>query len=193
MTDRIWTIPNLLSAFRIILILVFAALFAVKNDGWAIAALAVAGFTDFFDGYLARRWHQVTRLGRFLDPAADRLLTLTMVIGLPLRGIIPWWVSGVLIARDVVVGVALMVGKRRGVTAPNVTFAGKSATFGLFVFLPLAYLAFDRWAVVSAIALLGTLVSATVYWWAGLGYVREALRRPIVLRWAEDDRAAGEQ
>ncbi len=121
---------------RIALIVVFVVLLARRDDGWAITALAAAGVSDFFDGFLARRWNQVTTLGRVLDPAADRLLTLAVVLGLGLRGIIPWWLVGVLVLRDAVVGVALLVGKRRGVGTPQVTFVGKSATTGLYVFLP---------------------------------------------------------
>src|SRR5664279_5288456 len=115
---------------RIVLIVAFAVLLARHVDGWAITALVAAGVSDFFDGFLARRWNQVTTLGRVLDPAADRLLTLAVVIGLGLRGIIPWWLVGVLLARDVVVGVALLIGRRRGVGTPRVTFVGKAATFG---------------------------------------------------------------
>jgi len=179
---RVWTVPNVISMFRIALIVVFAVFLAIGSDGWAITALAIAGVSDFFDGFLARRWNQVTRLGRLLDPAADRLLTLTMVVGLPWRGIIPWWLAGVLLARDIVVGVALLLGKRRGTPAPQVTFAGKAATFGLYVFLPLAYLAWDRWDAVHMVALVGASVSAAAYWFSGIGYVLEVRRTSTVLR-----------
>ncbi len=179
---RVWTVPNAISMFRIALIVVFAVFLALRSDGLAITALAVAGVSDFFDGFLARRWNQVTRLGRLLDPAADRLLTLTMVIGLPLRGIIPWWLSGVLLTRDILVGAALLLAKRRGVSAPQVTFAGKSATFGLYVFLPLAYLSWDRWDAVHAVALFWAVLSAILYWISGIGYVLEVRRTSTVLR-----------
>src|SRR6188768_3963457 len=93
---------------RIALIVVFTVLLANENDGWAIAALAAAGISDFLDGYLARRWNQVTKLGRVLDPTADRMLTIAVVLGLGIRGIIPWWLVAVLFARDVVVAIALL-------------------------------------------------------------------------------------
>jgi cardiolipin synthase len=172
-SDRIATVPNAISAFRIALIVAFAVCLATQRDGWAIAALAVAGVSDFFDGFLARRWNQTTRLGTILDPAADRLLTVVMVVGLPLRGVIPWWLAGVLAARDVVVGIALLAGKRRGLAVPKVTFAGKSATFGLYVFLPLAYLAWHRWDAVWVAGIVGAVVAATLYWISGIGYVLE--------------------
>src|SRR5664279_1014439 len=100
---------------RIVLIVAFAVLLARHVDGWAITALVAAGVSDFFDGFLARRWNQVTTLGRVLDPTADRLLTLAVVIGLGLRSVVPWWLVAVLLARDVVVAIALLVGRNRGV------------------------------------------------------------------------------
>jgi cardiolipin synthase (CMP-forming) len=168
--------------FRILLLIVFAVCLARGADAAAIWALVIAGVSDFFDGFLARRWNQVTRLGRLLDPAADRLFTLTMVIGLPLRGIIPWWLSGVLLARDIVVGGVLLWGKRKGVSAPQVTFVGKSATFGLYVFLPLMYLSWNRWGGVHSIALFWAVVSALLYWISGIGYVLEVRRAQAALR-----------
>ena len=179
-SDRVLTIPNAISALRIVLIVVFAVLLAVGNDGWAIAALAVAGFSDFFDGYLARRWNQVTKLGRILDPTADRLLTIAVVLGLALRGIIPWWLLAVLFARDIVVGIALLYARRHNVDAPQVTMIGKWATALLFFCLPLAYLAVVAFASATwlhTIAIIGGTVAAVVYWIAGLGYVRDVRAR----------------
>lgn len=171
-----WTVPNVISMLRIALIAVFAVLLVRHRDGWAITALAAAGVSDFLDGFLARRWNQITALGRVLDPTADRLLTLAVVIGLGLRGILPWWLVAVLLVRDALVGIALLVGARRGVGTPQVTFVGKSATFGLYVFLPLAYLA-QHDAGWTAVALWGAAASAAAYWWAGIGYVADVARR----------------
>jgi cardiolipin synthase len=176
-SSRVWTIPNVISMVRIALIVVFAVLLASHRDGWAITALVVAGVSDFLDGFLARRWNQVTRLGRILDPAADRLLTLAVVIGLGLRGIVPWWLVGVLLARDAVVGIALLVGQRASAAAPQVTFVGKAATTGLYFFLPLSYLAYGHSDLWHAIGIWGSAASAVVYWYAGLGYVADVARR----------------
>jgi len=175
--SRVWTIPNVITMLRIVLIVAFAILLARHADGWAIAALVAGGVSDFFDGFLARRWNQVTTLGRVLDPAADRLLTLAVVIGLGLRAIIPWWLVAALVARDAVVGIALLVGKRRGVATPQVTFVGKAATFGLYWFLPLSYLAYGRSGAWHAVGIWGAATSAAVYWYAGLGYVRDVAGR----------------
>ena len=175
-----WTIPNIISMVRIALIVVFTVLLINENDGWAIAALAAAGISDFLDGYLARRWNQVTKLGRVLDPTADRMLTLAVVFGLGARGIVPWWLVAVLVARDIVVGIALLYARSRGVESPQVTMTGKWATALLYFFLPLAYLAYiafpeQEWLHTFAIA--GGAAAAVVYWLAGLGYVRDVRTR----------------
>lgn len=105
--DKVLTIPNALSALRVAGVPVFLWLtlqpyFGNANlDKWAIALLAISGATDYLDGKLARRWNQVTRLGQILDPAADRLYTLSTLLALLLRGIIPWWFLVILLARDV--------------------------------------------------------------------------------------------
>lgn len=176
-TRDIWTVPNAISMLRIALIGVFGWTLVIGQDGWAIAALALAGISDFLDGYLARRWNQVTALGRILDPAADRMLTVVVVLGLGIRGIVPWIVVAVLLARDVVVGVALVIGRSRGIESPQVTFLGKAATAALYFFLPLAFLAFARWDAVHTLAIVGAWLAAVLYWLAGLGYVRDVARR----------------
>ncbi len=160
---------------RIALIVVFAWLIITERDGWAIAALAAAGVSDFLDGFLARRWNQVTALGKILDPAADRLLTIAVVLALAWRDIVPWWLVFVLLTRDAVVGIALLIGRSRGASAPQVTFIGKLATALLYVFLPLSYLAYDRWDPVHVLAIVGATVTSALYWAAGLRYVREIL------------------
>ena len=176
-SSRVWTVPNVISMLRIGLIVVFAVLLARRIDGWAITALAAAGMSDFLDGFLARRWNQVTTLGRVLDPAADRLLTLAVVVGLGLRGIIPWWLVAALIVRDVVVGIALLVGKRRGLGTPQVAFIGKTATFGFYVFLPLSYLAYGHSDAWHSIGIWGSAAFVVLYWYAGLGYVTDIAKQ----------------
>lgn len=167
-----WNVPNLITALRIVLIGVFGVLLVQGHDAWAITVLALAGASDFLDGYLARKWNQTTELGRILDPAADRILTVVVVVGLAVRGIIPWWLVGVLLARDAVVGLMLLWGRKAGAPPPQVTFVGKAATAALYFFLPLAYLAYARWPAVHLIAIVGASLAAVLYWWSGWGYVR---------------------
>ena len=173
----VWNIPNVISMVRIVLIGVFFALLVAGHDAWALAALVLAGISDFFDGYLARRWNQTTPLGRLLDPAADRLLTASVAVGLAVREMVPWWLVVVLLARDLMVGIALWRGYRAHLSAPLVSRAGKWATFLLYVFLPLAFLSFERWPEIHTWTIVGATIAAAVYWYAGIGYVREISQR----------------
>ncbi len=168
------TLPNAITLVRIALIVVFVVLLARFEDAWAITALAVAGASDFLDGYLARRLGQTSALGRFLDPAADRLLTVAVVFGLAWRDIVPWWLVGVLLARDAVMAIMLVWVARRGLSAPIVTYLGKVATAALYVFLPLSYLAYDRWDAVYTIALWGAAAAAVAYWGSAVQYLAQA-------------------
>ena len=75
-TDRVLTVPNALSALRLVGVPVFLWLILAHHDGWALVLLMVSGFTDYLDGKIARRWNLVSRLGQLLDPVADRLYIL---------------------------------------------------------------------------------------------------------------------
>ena len=167
------TLPNVITIARIAAIVVFGFLLVRSIDGWAITVLAVAGASDFFDGYLARRLGQTSQLGRFLDPAADRLLTVVVVLGLAWREIIPWWLVLLLLARDVIMGVALLWWHHLGSSTPRVTMLGKSATFALYVFLPLSYLAFERWDAIHTFAIWAAAASAIAYWGSAVQYLAQ--------------------
>lgn len=167
------TLPNVITLARIGLIVAFGVLLVKSFDGWAITVLAVAGASDFLDGYLARRLGQTSALGRVLDPAADRLLTIVVILGLAWRDIIPWWLVALLLARDIVMGFALLWWRSRGTATPQVTFLGKSATFALYVFLPLSYLAYQRWDGVHTFAIVGAAVSSIAYWGSAVQYLAQ--------------------
>ena len=179
-TDRVLTVPNILSALRLLGVPLFLWLILVPEADWlAIVVLAVAGFTDWLDGYLARKWHQISRVGQLLDPVADRLYILATLIGLLLRGIVPLWFVVLLVSRDVIMSVVLAVLKRRGVTGLPVHFLGKAATFCLLYAFPLlllgdgtGWLADTAKIVGWAFAVWGT----ALYWWAAVLYVGQARR-----------------
>jgi cardiolipin synthase len=183
-TDRIFTIPNLLSFARLLGVPVFLWLILGPHaDGWAIVLLMVSGITDYLDGKIARATGQISRLGTLLDPLADRLYIAATLIGLAVRGIVPWWLVLVLLGRDAVLAVALALLKRRGITGLPVHFLGKAATFCLLYAFPLlllgdgatgASLTFAEVArdVGWAFAIWGT----ALYWWAGLLYLEQTRR-----------------
>ena len=107
-TDRTWTLPNMLSLLRIAgVALVLYLILGPHADGLAVLVLAVASFTDWLDGFLARRWHQTSRLGQMLDPIADRLYIFAVLIGLALRAIIPWWLVIILLGREVMIALLI--------------------------------------------------------------------------------------
>src|SRR4029453_5817232 len=128
-SNRVLTIPNALSFARLLGVPLFLWLgLGPELDGWALAVLALSGFSDYLDGYLARRLHQSTRLGQILDPVADRLYILAVVIALAIRDIIPWWLAVALPMRDVFLLALLPFLRTRGYNALPVHFLGKAAT-----------------------------------------------------------------
>ncbi|MGH3359731.1 MAG: CDP-alcohol phosphatidyltransferase family protein, partial [Nocardioidaceae bacterium] len=91
---RVFTVPNLLSFARLLGVPLFLWLvLGPEEDEWALVVLMVSGFTDYLDGKLARSLHQISKLGAILDPVADRLYILAVVIGLTWRDIIPLWLA----------------------------------------------------------------------------------------------------
>ncbi len=137
-TDRVWTLPNAISGVRLLTIPVFAWLALVPQaDAAAAVVLAVGGVTDYLDGVLARRWDQVTRLGQLLDPIADRLSTVTVLVVFLVRDIVPLWFVALLVLRDVVLSVQMARLRSRGVTGLPVNWVGKAATFNLMASFPL--------------------------------------------------------
>lgn len=136
-TNRIWTIPNLLSFLRLLGVPLFLyLLLVVRSDGWALVVLAISAITDWADGKLARLLDQYSRLGELLDPAADRLYIVAALVGFVIRGFIPWWIAVLIIGRDVVLFATLPILRRYGYTALPVHYLGKAATFCLLYGLP---------------------------------------------------------
>jgi cardiolipin synthase len=178
-TDRVLTLPNLLSILRLAGVpLVLWLILGPQADGLAVLVLALGGFTDWLDGYLARAWHQTSRLGQMLDPIADRLYILAVLIGLALREIIPWWLAIIVVARDVMIACLIPVLKTRGFSSLPVHFLGKAATFSLLYAFPLVLLGSGEqgwlqlaWVLGWAFAIWGT----ALYWYAGGLYVAQTV------------------
>jgi cardiolipin synthase len=185
---RIWTVPNLLSASRLLGVPVFLwLLLGPRADGWALLVLALSGLTDWADGVLARRLNQLSRLGELLDPLVDRLYILASLLGLVLRHILPWWLAAVLIGRDLVLLCTLPALKRRGLTGLPVHYLGKAATFNLLYAFPLLLLGSHAGTLsqlAKPIAWAFTLWGTGLYLWAGGLYliqVRRVTSRPAVV------------
>ncbi|MEY9889972.1 CDP-diacylglycerol--glycerol-3-phosphate 3-phosphatidyltransferase [Catenulispora sp. MAP5-51] len=147
-SNRVFTIPNLISLARLAGVPLFLGLIlspyygGPKYDVWALVILALSGFSDWLDGKLARRWNQMTKFGAMIDPLADRLYILATLVGLTIRGIIPIWLPILLVGRDVAMLVLISPKLRKagyGVALP-VHFLGKAATFNLLYAFPLLLL-----------------------------------------------------
>ncbi|WP_326600217.1 CDP-alcohol phosphatidyltransferase family protein [Streptomyces sp. NBC_01803] len=184
-TDRVLTIPNVLSMARlagvpVFLWLVLSPVFDGPDlDGWALLLLAVSGVSDYLDGKLARRWNQISALGRILDPAADRLYILSTLIGLTWRDILPVWLTTLLLARELMLLVTVWRLDRHGYAPPQVNFLGKAATFNLMYAFPLLLLSDGSSWVASLAAIFGWAFAGwgtALYWWAGILYVVQVRR-----------------
>jgi cardiolipin synthase len=179
-TERVWTLPNLLSLARLAGVPVFLWLvLGPEADGWALALLMVSGITDYLDGWLARRLDQTTRLGQVLDPVADRLYILAVVVGLAFREIIPWWVALILPLRDALLWVLVPFLRTRGYSALPVHFLGKAATFNLLYAFPLLLLGDGEGVVATLANVFGWAFAGWgigLYWWAGILYAWQVYR-----------------
>lgn len=139
--DRVLTVPNVISLARLGLIGVFLYLVLVaRADGPAVAVLMLSGVSDWADGKLARLLDQSSALGALLDPAIDRLYMVAVPVAFGLRGLVPWWIIGTLLARDLLLAAVLPVLRSRGLTALPVTYVGKAGTFALMSAFPLILL-----------------------------------------------------
>jgi CDP-diacylglycerol--glycerol-3-phosphate 3-phosphatidyltransferase len=175
-----WNVPNALTAFRIVLVPLFAWMLLAHPDdpGWRVLTAAVfslAILTDSLDGYLARKHNLVTRFGKLADPIADKALTGTALICLSVIDELWWWITIVILVREWGITVMRFAMLRYGVMAAG--RGGKIKTVFqavaiILYLLPLAALA--SWApMVALIVMLVALVLTVV---SGLDYVREAIQ-----------------
>lgn len=172
--SRVLTVPNLISSIRIALIPVFVALVVDRDTtGTGVVLFAFVVATDWVDGTIARRTGQISRVGKILDPVADRLAIAAGLVAFVVRGLFPWWAAALILIRDVAV---LVVGAvalaRRGVQL-EVRWIGKIATFSLMsaitwiawgeLGLPLAEAALVGGWIAFAIGIVEYYLAALVY------------------------------
>jgi CDP-diacylglycerol--glycerol-3-phosphate 3-phosphatidyltransferase len=178
---KLVNLPNALTVLRLAVVPVFAVLL-LQDDGlnagpsdagryWATLVFGLAILTDRYDGMIARRTGQVTEFGKLADPIADKALTGTALIGLSILALLPWWVTLVILVREIGVTLLRFWVIRHGVIAAS--RGGKAKTvvqslaIGLYI-LPLTGVpASGRWWVMAAAVLLTVIT--------GLDYVYRAL------------------
>jgi cardiolipin synthase len=190
--DRVLTVPNAISLARLAGVPVFLWLVLVPQaDWWAVGLLIAAGLSDWLDGKLARAWNQQSRLGQVLDPAADRLYIAATLIALAVRAIIPWWLVAVLVARELVLGVALLVLRRHSIGPLQVSFLGKAATLCLLYAFPLLFLGSHGGTAALAARVTGwafAIWGTALYWWAAGLYLAQA--RQVIAAAGPDETAS---
>lgn len=179
-TNNVVTIPNAISVLRLLLVPVFLWLvLGPEADGLALLVLVISGVTDYLDGKLARTLNQTSRLGAILDPVADRLYILAVVVGLGFREIIPWWLAVILPLRDVFLFTLIPFLRTRGYSSLPVHFLGKAATAGLLYAFPLLLLGEGSGTIARLANVFGwafTIWGVALYWWAGILYALQVRR-----------------
>jgi CDP-diacylglycerol--glycerol-3-phosphate 3-phosphatidyltransferase len=182
-SDRVLTVPNVLSVARLFLIVVFVyLLLGTHSYGWAVAVLMISGASDWLDGKLARLLNQYTRLGELLDPAVDRLYMVVIPISFAIAGLVPWWIIVVLIVRDGLLAAMLPVLRSRGLSALPVTYIGKAATFALMSAFPLILL--GQWDALWS-RVIGDIGWAFLIWGIGMylwAFVLYVIQLVLVVR-----------
>lgn len=137
-SGRIVTVPNLISAARILCIPWFCWLLFGVGDRWAAALLwGALGASDWVDGWWARRFDAVSDLGKLLDPLTDRAVVVVALAAVGIDGSVPWWLVAPVLFRDVLVSAAAMALGMLGAGRIDVIWWGKCATFGIYAAFPL--------------------------------------------------------
>jgi cardiolipin synthase len=173
--DRIATVPNALSLIRLACIPVFLWLvFGEEDHAAAALLLAALGATDWVDGYVARRFDQVSAVGKVLDPTADRLLLVVGIGTIIAVDAAPAWVAWAAVVREAVVAVAAVALAALGARRIDVTRVGKAGTFATMTAFPLFLAASSdlSWAATArALGWVCAIPGLVLSYWAAITYV----------------------
>jgi cardiolipin synthase len=160
---------------------VSAVLASLEHDLAALIVVAVSSISDWADGYIARRFNQVSELGKSLDPIADRCFILVTFVVLVVREEIPIWLLLLVVGRDLVMAILVSLVARSGHRPMAVTYVGKAATLCLLVAMPLFLLAtltadastFSD--VARVLAWIFALIGVVLYWASAIQYLRRGV------------------
>ncbi len=163
MASPFWTVPNQITFLRLALLPIFLICLFYRRFDWALALLVIAGLSDGLDGLLARRLNQKSELGMLLDPLADKLLLSSAFVVLAMKGVMEWWLTILVLARDVIIlatAVVIMLAAGQRTFPPSLY--GKITTFLqiLLLFIALTAAAFPAVGLESAVRGLVYLVAA---------------------------------
>ena len=136
---EIWTIPNLLSLFRLALIPVYIFIYlnANSNADYYIAAgiLAVSCLTDLIDGKIARHFHMISKVGKILDPLADKFTQFSLILCLAMKNPVLWYLVALFVVKESYQLIAGGINLKKGIMLKGALFSGKVCTTVLFVSL----------------------------------------------------------
>lgn len=173
-SNRILTVPNLISFARLLGVGVFWWVLIVEDNiahsAWLIF---IIGWTDWIDGYLARKLNQVSKLGKALDPIADRLMIVSAVVGGLIAGVVPPVIAIPLLIREAIMGVLTLYLASRGGGTLEVRYLGKAATFALYGAIPAFYLLAAGFleSLMSVLAWFFGILGLILYWYVMVEYI----------------------
>lgn len=178
--DRVFTVPNVISFLRICSIPYLAILIAQNKMGVALIVLAISAFSDCVDGYIARTFNQVSKLGQILDPVADRLLIACSILALSFAKIIPWWALALVVLRDIVMAILIVILAQYDYGPLPVNFMGKTGTallmIAIVLFMIVYAVATEPMLILYAAAIACAIWGITLYWFAGVLYCIQAYK-----------------
>lgn len=178
--NRVLTVPNVISFLRICSIPYLAVLIAQHKMWPALIVLAIAALSDCIDGYIARTFNQVSKLGQILDPIADRLLIVCSTLALVFAKIIPWWALALVVLRDAIMAILIVILAQYDYGPLPVNFMGKTGTALLMVTIVLFMIVFaiaaEPMLILYAAAIACAIWGITLYWFAGILYCIQAYK-----------------
>lgn len=178
--NRVLTVPNVISFLRICSIPYLAVLIAQHKMWPALIVLAIAALSDCIDGYIARTFNQVSKLGQILDPIADRLLIVCSTLALAFAKIIPWWALALVVLRDAIMAILIVILAQFDYGPLPVNFMGKTGTALLMVTIVLFMIVFaiatEPMLILYAAAIACAIWGITLYWFAGILYCIQAYK-----------------
>ena len=188
----VFTIPNIITLIRLCTLPVFVYLLFGADDRWAAGwVLFAIGSTDWLDGFLARRWNQVSNVGKILDPVADRLLFFVGVVSIIIDGSVPVWFAVAVLVREAAVAIGTISLAAMGASRIDVTWYGKAATFALMGAFPAFLVGASDHATADGFRALAWVVGIpglALAYWSALLYVplgRKALAEGRAARGGE--------
>ncbi len=158
------TIPNVLSILRILLVPVFCVVYfqdIPHANFWAAGIYALAALTDMLDGFIARRYNLITRMGRVLDPLADKMMNFAVLVSLIVKGLLPLWAAAIYFCKEIFMGIGTIVQFKRIDDVPPSNLLGKFSTV-FFIASCLTIMLFPTMPFWLAVVLITTALGVTL-------------------------------